>query len=108
MDSKCSPYTKKGTQCTRAAISNGKCKTRQGEPDMLPLRSYPYKGECITITWCDRAENHVGMEIIGEIRKDVGDKFRPSYLEKLSKKYEGSELINLHDTKVKRKFRKRV
>lgn len=105
MDNKCSSLTKKGTQCTRVAKFGSKCALHKGEPDMLPLSSYPYRGMCITITWCDRAENHKGMEIIGDLRKDVGDMFTCKYLKKLHKKYEGSELINLKDVKFSKAYR---
>jgi len=51
---------------------------------------------CITITFCDRAENHVGMEILGESRPDIGEAITVRYLKKLAKKYSNAELIMLN------------
>ena len=62
----CSSTTKAGKQCSRKAVNSGMCnqhlKCFNKQASIIPT---------ITITFGDAAENHKGMEILGE-RSDEG------------------------------------
>ena len=63
---KCVQITKKGTRCTRKAVS-GECCTQHSK--MVSEKGInKVSGRMITLKFGDCAENHVGMEKIGELR----------------------------------------
>lgn len=59
----CTAATKKGTQCTKNAVVNNLCRVHQKQQE----RKNEPKQSCVTITFGDVAENHVGMQKIGEM-----------------------------------------
>jgi hypothetical protein len=84
----CTGMTIKGISCKRKAVRDGMCNSHA--PIYVPSKAYG--GKCITITFCEVAENGVGMEQLGELRSS---KFTVDYLIQMQTEIPDSEIIDL-------------
>lgn len=81
----CQAKTAKGTQCTRKSRVGDFCTQHSKQAE--PIK------EAITITFGDVAENHVGMEKIGEL---LTTGFSIGELERFQEHFDNSEIVDLN------------